>query len=237
MTNKKTKVEELVEFYGFSTGSLKWVPEGGDLLKYIGQTVVLVNFEKDDTGNWTSKYEPAVIDRISDYNPADMTYKVTYKVGDSEVKEIRIIPEGFSKDIASAEMSATMKRFIPQSLHASCVEEEQFYTRLREEWNDMKTMKVEGLLEITKNKDKERILRYCRNVCVVAKTPADDMLYFRLSNIKIRQVKCGRYEVTLVDGSKREYVVYISREEKEDKLEWKCCGELVGDLVIIDLGV
>ena len=40
----KTKFQEFKERYEFNSGSVKWIAEGGDLLKYIGEEVVYVDY-------------------------------------------------------------------------------------------------------------------------------------------------------------------------------------------------
>lgn len=123
--------DEAIKEYGFSTASLKWIPKGGDLMKYVGQDVVFVDFRKLEDGTWTSECKPGHILAIGDFNAISMTYRVKYQVGkDPTVHYETIIPEGFSFDIAGAGIQNKMCRFIPESLHMACIEEEQFYQRL-----------------------------------------------------------------------------------------------------------
>ncbi len=72
--------EEAISVYGFSTASLKWIPKGGDLFKYVGQDVVFVDFRKLEDGTWTSECKPGKINWIGNFNPMTMTYYIKYQI-------------------------------------------------------------------------------------------------------------------------------------------------------------
>ena len=101
-------LKALKKRYGFNKGDYKYIPAGGEILKYIGQPMIFVDFKKDENGDWQSNFETAFIDSISDFDPMTMTYNCKYKLVDGVQKEIRIIPEGFSW--GNPEETGEMKR-------------------------------------------------------------------------------------------------------------------------------
>lgn len=237
MDNKTSRLEELVLRYGFSTSSLKWVPEGGELLKYIGQEVAYIDFSKDDQGKWSSVVKVAVIDSISDFEPVTSTYSISYRIigdecSDDTLCTERIIPEGISYSIIENPGLMKMNRFIPESLHLECVEEEQFYTRLGNLWETRDTLPIEALQTISSSKDRDRTLRYYRNIGATIKTESGEYLYFRISNLKLRPIKGGS-ELTIVDGDKNTFIFKISKDLKS--YSWIEGKEIIGELKLIDL--
>lgn len=235
MNQKQTKLEELKKLYGFSTASIKWIPEGGDLLRYIGLEVVFVDFKKDDKGEWSSTFKPAKILNINDYDPISMTYNIKYQLdGEDGWKEERIIPEGFSFDIAGAGIQNTMNRFIPESMHLACIEEDQFYKRLFELHAKRDTLTTQALQSISSSKEQYKTLKYACNIGAVCKTVDGFTLYFRVCGLKLRHQKGKTYELTLIDTAKHSYVINgITDDDKSYK--WRVGGEEIGELKLIDL--
>ena len=222
--------DEAIKEYGFSTASLKWIPKGGDLMKYVGQDVVFVDFRKLEDGTWTSECKPGHILAIGDFNAISMTYRVKYQVGkDPTIYYETIIPEGFSFDIAGAGIQNKMCRFIPESLHMACIEEEQFYQRLGELWDKKSSIPTLALQSLSSSKEKHKTLNYCKHIAVVGKTDEGQTLYFKLSGFKLKTVKGGLKELTLMDEQKRALIVTGS----EDAKEYVWPG--VGTLKLIDL--
>ena len=81
----KTKFQEFKKRYGFNTGDVKWVLEGGDLLKYVGADLVYIDYKRDPKdGQWDTTVEKAVITKMSDFDPVTMTYQVEYKLPDRQ---------------------------------------------------------------------------------------------------------------------------------------------------------
>lgn len=217
--------EEAIKEYGFSTASLKWVPRGGELLKYVGQDIVFVDFRKLGNNAWTSECKPGKIVWIGDFNPTTMTYKVKYQVGkDPTVLTETIIPEGFSFDITGGGIQNKMCRFIPESLHMACIEEEQFYERLGELWNKRDTLPIESLQTLSSSKEKHKTLNYCKHVAVVGKTNEGQILYFKLCGFKLKTMKGGMRELTLIDAEKRTLTILGASDAKE--YDWNGIGKI-----------
>lgn len=231
---KKTKKEELKELYGYSTSSLKWVPEGGEILRYIGQDVVFVDFKRTGS-DWSSTYEPAKIINISDFDPITMTYKIDYSLeSDGQSHSERIIPEGFSFDIAGGGLQDRMNRFIPQSLHLKCIEEDLFWKRLTELYTKRDTLAISSISNISSSKEQDKTLKYACNIGAVTKTPSGDILYFRVHGLKLRHLKDSTCELSIVDSEKRAYTIKGILESSKS-WTWTVDGEVIGQLKLIDL--
>lgn len=233
---KLSKLDELKSIYSFDSGSPRWIPRGGDLLKYIGQDVVYVEFRKDETGDWTSWYENAKIIDMRDYDSKTMTYEITYwteSMKGNETKTIRIIPEGFSVDITGAGVQDSMVRFVPRSLHCILVETETFYKRLEVLYAKRDTMSVETLKEISEVKDQSILLNYARNLVLLTKTVDNYLLHSRIVSLKLVEKKDGSYTVTLIDELNRVFGFDFTKENKKYKLVIDT--EVIGDTKIIDL--
>lgn len=217
--------EDAIKEYGFSTASMKWIPKGGDLLKYVGQDVVFVDFRKLEDDTWTSECKPGHIVAIKDFNPVSMTYKIEYTIGgDPTIHFETIIPEGFSFDIAGGGIQKKMCRFIPDSLHMACIEEEQFYQKLGELWDKKDSLSTASLQTLSSSKEKHKTLNYCKHVAVVGKTDEGQTLYFKLVGFKLKSVKGGLKELTLMDSEKRAHIVV--GEENAKEYVWPGIGKL-----------
>ena len=92
---------KLKKTYGFDKGSYKYIAPGAEILKYIGQIVILVDFKKDDEGKWTNTMEKVLIDSIREYDAVTMTYNCIYKTEDKKKQEIVFETE----DVSSFEES------------------------------------------------------------------------------------------------------------------------------------
>lgn len=230
-------IDKLKELYGFNTASLKWSPEGGDLMNYIGLGVICVDFEKDSSGKWGSTTYPVVIKEIGDYNPQSMTWIIKYyKLDDPDKKilEEQIIPEGFSFSIADNGLQSKMLRFIPEHLHIKCMEEAAFYERLEKLYDTTDTLPLENVQQISSSKERKNLLRYTHNICAICKVKdTGEILKFRLWDLKLRAVKGKASEITLVDEDKNTYILKVREDEK--KYSWSVDGKEIGDLKIIDL--
>ena len=78
--------------YSYNKGNYKYIPAASEILKYIGQAVVLVTFEKIwktstneegqeiKTYSWQDHMDRAEIISINNYDPMTMTYLCKYKV-------------------------------------------------------------------------------------------------------------------------------------------------------------
>ena len=114
---KKTRLEEFRDLYGFSSGSLKWIPEGGDILNYIGQEIVYVQYDKPNPSEdvWVNSFKNVKVLEIGDFDPLTITYNIKYQFYESgvpvgDVLEERIIPEGFNYDITGQTSESSRNR-------------------------------------------------------------------------------------------------------------------------------
>lgn len=178
-----TKTDSLKKKYGFKIGSYKYIIPGGELMRYIGQTVVCVSFTKkqiegaeaDENGvipsTWENSFSEATIKSLCNFDPMQMTWlcKYTLKGKDDEVLETRVLPEGYSFEGEDPETTGKMLRFVPLSKHFEMMEDESFYLRLENLWETRKTLGVEELLTLARSKGQEPTLKYTHNVGALVK--------------------------------------------------------------------
>ena len=225
----KTRVEILKKNYGFNKASYKYIPAGGEIFKYIGQLVIYIDRKRKESGEWEADVKKAIIESIDDYDPMTMTYNCHYKVaGDDEVKELRIIPEGYS--FGNPEETGVMQNFLPYSTHCHLVEDELFYGRLKELYDTKDTMSIEDLSTISKSKDKESILKYSHNIGCIIKLDEcpDEVLYFRIHSLSLRHKVGSSYVLSYSDGE-TSHKIQINSSDKEYDFEG------LGKFKIIDL--
>ena len=134
MNNSKNLVDIVKENYSLDPKSPKWVLNGGEIIKYVGIPLVMIEFKKIDDKWTTPKIFTATIESISDWDGITLTYAIKYSYEDNgsivTVNNKRIIPEGFVFN--NPEVDGWAIRFVPYSLHMQMTEEEQFYKRLGE---------------------------------------------------------------------------------------------------------
>lgn len=119
------KLEDKLIFWSDGRKNTKFIPQGGDILKYIGSEMLLIRFERDENGVWTTKTpDPVFIVSIGDFEPLTGTYKVMYRRKESGDEELRVTPEGFSWNIP--EDDGWMIRLVSYSNHFKMMEEELF---------------------------------------------------------------------------------------------------------------
>lgn len=195
MSNNSKK---LLNQYGFRKGSYKYVLPGGELMRYIGQQVLLVEFKKEPSSEdetkseWKTTISTATINSISQCDIMQLTWLCKYtKTGDTEEKEVRILPEGFSFEGKDPEESGTMLRFVPMSMHYSFMEEDSFHNRLAELWKTKSCLSTVELLTLTRSKDSESTLKYLHNVGALIELnegeydPASESRYIWIRALKI----------------------------------------------------
>ena len=248
----KTKFQEFKKRYGFNTGDVKWVLEGGDLLKYVGADLVYIDYKRDPKdGLWNTTVEKAVITKMSDFDPVTMTYQVEYKLPDRQGEEgeklriERIIPEGFSFDVMGQGIQNTMNRFTTFSLHNRLLEEGIYYDRVLKLWDKRDTLPFGALKALNENKDLVKTLKYAKNI-VVAIRPLketeqedvveweDEVLVFRLCGLKLKHDFKETWRLFLTDEEGKTYNLLINEGETEF-YEFTQGLEVIGDLKIIDL--
>lgn len=207
-------VKILKDKYGLNFGSYKYVLPGSEILRYIGQSVMLVHYFKNESGDWVHDHKPAVIKSLSKFDPMTMTYECVYNVEEeTEDKTIRIIPEGYS--FGDPEKVSEMFRFVPFSLHAEMVEDEMFFSRLSQLYDNRETLTIEELETIARSKEKEVILKYTHNIGALVKlSEGGDMLWIRLHNINIAHKRGKTWSLRIADND-RSWNMLIDSDEKE----------------------
>lgn len=218
-------IESLKKLYGFDKADYKYVPAGGEILKLIGQEVVLVTYQKTDEV-WDCKTEKAVIVSISDYNPINMTYKCKY-VAQSNLdteQEIRIIPEGYSWSDTGSDNYFV--RFVPYSLHCKLVEDELFYERLKVLFDERDSLPFSIIKAISEG-EKDKFLKYSGHIAAVIKlNDSDDVLYFRLFDIQVQHKAGKKYSVTIIDTNKKEYRIDVNSAEENKEYDFIGLGKV-----------
>ena len=233
--SENKNLEILKKRYGFDKADTKWLLDGGDILKYIGVEVILVDFLRDVNNNWTNKIKKASIISISDYDLMTMTYLCKYRTIDEDKetswREVRINPGGFSFE--NPEETGKMLRFIPYSLHCKIAEEEALYYRLGELFDKRKTLPIENLKQLSESKEQDKTLNFACNIGAVIKTEDNQTLYFRIHKLNLRHNYKDNYNLTITDGTNKAYTVPIN--SSAENYVFKFNGENIGLLKIIDI--
>ena len=212
--------KQFKDLYGFNSGSIKWVPKGGELLECIGQRVIRIHFEKDENGDFTSTETQALIKSIGEYSDKKMTYQITYTLPDSNepLKEYKeeIIPEGFGTGIIAQEEGREMNRFIPGHIHLKVVKEDLFYSYLEKLFKERPTLSKEELYEIDRHKEQSRFLKYSKNIRIVGEVDGE-ICSFRIGSLKIRKndKDTSRLTVYDADDEKKSLSIVLSEGDTE----------------------
>lgn len=210
----KTREQILIDRYGFNHASYKWVLPGAEILKYIGQPVIYLEFTKDDeTGKWNVINKKAVIKDICNFNALLMTYKCFYVLdGQEDENMIEIIPEGFS--FGNPEETKRMIRFIPYSTHCEMTEREIFLSRVGELFDTRNTMSVESLKLLQESKEQDKTLKYCCNFGMAVKLNDGNNLWIRIHKISINHRNGTKYSLRLTnDDDTWNYLIDINDTE------------------------
>lgn len=213
-----SSLESLKKTYGFDKSSYKYIPAGGEIFECIGQPIIFVRIYKDSNNDWQSTYEPAILEKIDDFDPLTMTWNAKYKLEHDETeKEVRIIPEGFSW--GNPEETGEMLRFVPFPLHYQFQQDELFFGRLKELWDTRETLDLEFIKQISESKEQEAILKYTHNIGALVKiSDTDDLLWIRLWKIGLTHKNGNVYYLSIGDD-KNKWMVTIKKDETEYKLK------------------
>lgn len=235
MKTKEEILSELKDRYGFSKTDTRWLPEGSNILEYIGIDLIVIEFTRDvERNEWSNKLKKGIIHSITDFEPLSGTYLCKYsteEMEDNSWKEVRIIPEGF--ELLGPD-SNKMIRFVPYSLHSKMVETEEFYRKLFIKQAKSKTLDIKELSMISDSKDKEKILEYFHNIGALIKTVDNEILWFRLKNISVKHLHGEIYTITVTSWDNKRYTLNeISSAEEEYKFIVE--HSEVGKLKFIDL--
>jgi len=227
-----TREKTLIKKYGFNKASYKYVPAGGELLRFIGQVVIRVAFSKD-SGSWeVTGTDRVFIKSIDAYDPATMTYRCTWMniKNPEKENETRIIPEGFSFSEKGPDEEGKMERFIPYSTHCRLVEDEAFYSRLKSLWGKRDTLGKDQLELISSSKDQAAILKYSNNVGALIKLSDSEFLWARIVELNLNHKAGIDYKVRIVTEEKDTWTFMIKSTDTSYDFE-----NGLGEMKIIDL--
>lgn len=211
-------IEVLKKKYGFNKADYKYIPAGGEILNYVGIEVVFVEFtKKPGDNNWVNVMKPAIIDEFTDYDPMTLTYNCKYRIlgedKDTETREVRVIPEGFSFNNGDAE--GWMCRFIPMSIHHKLMEDEAIHNREVILYAKRDTLPIDALKTLSDNKEQGKVLRYSCNVKAVIKLTDNTIVSFRIMKLSLRHDYKDTYNLKLEDEKGVSYSLKINSDQKE----------------------
>ena len=231
MSNKKKSLKSiLLEDCSFNRGSMRFVPPGGEMLRYIDCDVFHVRFTREDKDSpWNIKQRMVRIVNISDWEPLSGTYKVTYTENFSDMETMRMIPEGFRFE--NTEETNEMERFVPASIHFTLLELDSFYNRLGELFTKTPTLPIDSIKKIQESNQEEQ-LGYYHNVGFLLKNPEVGICYFRIKKITV-PVKMGKeWKFSVIDSDGNVFPVKMTDKETQT---FYLNGENLGEFKIIDI--
>lgn len=235
--NNKTAVEKFKELYGFREGIEGYIPVPGEILKYVGDNVILLAYRRDESGKWSIENHIVKIEWIGNYDVMTGTYEISYDSGKPgtdggcETGTTRIFPQGFSFE--NPEETGRSLRFIPFSYHYKFAEFQDFYIKLRNNYDSYETLGIGDLEQISKSKDQGGIL-LPKFVCAVIKLDDNEILQFRITSVGIKHRNGKNYALTISNDKNRSYTFMINSESKE--YDFSYGGENIGTLKIVDFG-
>lgn len=232
-----------IEEWSLGKNNYKLIPPGGEILKYIGSEMLLIEFTKGEDGVWTSsKPYPVFIQRIGDYAPMTGTYMVTYSVtlDKSKTETLAITPEGFSFNNPDEE--GWMKRFISYSLHFKTMEEELFYGRLKTKFDSSEGVLPPDVIAILQAGKQKESLGYHNYIAAVIDTDTPEgihqgILSFRISEITKMDKRPKYWSFGIRDWGG--YFMGIQKYQEHEgswiAKDFKINGVILGDLKIMDI--
>ena len=232
-------LKEKIESWSLGKTNGKLIPRGGEILKSIGSEMLLVKFKKEND-NWSADNPfPIFVQSIGEYNPLTGTYEITY-TRDKKTFTERINPEGFSFN--DPETEGWMHRFITYSLHFKIMEEELYYSRLREKFDRSENvLPIESIMVLQGGKQKES-LGYHNYIAAIIDTNVEGglgegILSFRISEItKIdKRSKSWSFGLRDLEG----YFIQVPKYQEVGGT-WiakgiSIDGVVLGDLKIVDI--
>lgn len=238
------KLEEKIITWSDGRKNTKFVPQGGEILKYAGADMFLIKFNKGKNGDWTTENpNPVFISYIGDFDPLTGTYRLVYKEKESGEKELRITPEGFSWNFP--ETDGWMIRFVSYSSHFKMMEEEIFYQNLRTLYVSNKNiLGPQELSQFTTGKEKKHRLGCLNYISAVIDTDipgglGEGFLAFRISEITRIDKRGKKWELGIRD-QEGDYIGISKFIEDPETHQWyspgfSIDGKIIGDLKILDI--
>lgn len=224
----KTRLEILKDRYSFHTDNKKYLIPGGEILRYVGMDVALLEFTKQEDGTWKTEQKKANIVSLTDFEPMTMTYMCEYTVEDNpEILSVRIQPEGASFE--NPEETREAKQFMPLSKRFELIEDGMFLSRVAELYSTRQTLSFEDLQAISSSKDQAVQLRYSRNVGAAVRLDEDGtILYIRIHKLKLTHRNGTSYALR-IENEDRSWTCMIDSKDTDYDFEG------LGRMKIIDL--
>ena len=239
------KLEEKLIAWSDGKKNIKFIPQGGEILKYIGSELLKVRFEKNSSGEWTTETpEPVFVTFIGDFEPLTGTYKIVYRGKDKEGdEELRITPEGFSWNVP--EEDGWMIRFVSYSSHFRMMEEELFYRNLKNLYlSGRGVLGPQEISQFSTGKERKKRLGSLNYIAAVIDTDipggiGEGILSFRISEISRIEKRGKKWEIGLRDQD-GDYVSVQKFIEDPETHQWispsfSIDGKVIGDLKILDI--
>ena len=243
---KRTLKEILVSDYSFNRASLKWIPGGSQLMEYIGQEVVFVDYKRADAeSQWEIDIKRALIQTIHDFEPLTGTYEIIFSLigegenGEDLLQRERVIPEGFSYN--NPDESNWMHRFVPYSLHFKMGETEVMFMRLQKLFETRPGMTIAEIKHL-QTEDPKKTLEFFNNVRAVIDTNVEGglgigILTFRITEITEPKLLSKTWRFGIYDKERNYFPIKIERANEEETVikGWTLGYEVIGDLKIMDI--
>ncbi len=232
-----TTVNLFKDTYALSLGSMKWISEGGEILKYIGQPVVLVKYKRDSPElPWTTTVQTVDLVGVSGFEEMTGTYTVAWKEADvEELQSERLTPEGFSFNIPEADN--WMHRFLPMSLHIEITEATRMYERYAKLYAERGSLELEKIWEFCRSKQRDTV-GYKNYIALIVDTT--DCLGVGITECRIKSFSnpqsSGKYwSVGVRDWKDNFYILRIPKDNPTDAFKFTIDGETIGKAKLIDL--
>lgn len=238
------KLDEKIIAWSDGRRNTKFVPQGGEILKYVGSELLKVRFDRDSEGNWvTTNPEPVFVVAIGDFDPLTGTYKMTWKEKESKEEDLRITPEGFSWN--NPETDGWMIRFVSYSNHFRMMEEELFYQNLSSLFRSGRgNLGPNELSQFSTGKERKKRLGFLNYIAAVINTDVqgglgEGILSFRISEITRVDKRGNKWELGMRDQSGD--LIWVGKFiEDPETHQWYSPSftindTLLGDLKIIDI--
>lgn len=236
---KSNIIKLFKEEYSLSLNSKKWISKGGEILNYIGQNVLLVDFRKEsEDSGWTTTQELVSVIGISGYDEMTGTYLIAYnKEGVSEAVTERIGPEGFSFNIPERDL--WMHRFLPFSLHIQMTERELTYKRYGELFRTKPSMSLNEIRAYCRGKQKETV-GYKNYIALITDTDVEGGLGVGITQFRIKQftMPVGNQSVTTVgikDQKDNLIMARIKTDTDTEAFDLSINGTYIGKAKFIDI--
>ena len=236
----KTELLKLKSDYGYVPSSYQYVPMAFELMKCIGQPVVMVTYRREEQEvkegeekpeeRWNTNMNMVRLVSIYNHDPMTMTsvlkYRTSLEDNEGEEIEVRVQPEGY--EFVDGETAGMFRRFQPVSLHHKMIEDELFFARLRDLYDTRDTLSFEELKTISDSKNQGQVLRYSHNIGAAIELEDGDLIWIRLHTLRLKHRKGNMYGLFFSSDGKEWSTIVYSDEKLHRIGDW-------GKFKIIDL--